>query len=497
MRFAGLGSPSFTSDETYDYRDSLRFCAQPDLRQPVSDGYLNGQLPFVAACGLYRLAGDGEHVARALSALAGVFSVAAAYLLGRRLFGERWGLLTGLLLAVSPFAVASSRLGFSHGHGFQVPFVLFAVLAALSTRAGKRDSAPWRSGIAGLLLGLALGSDLLAGFWAVSVLALLLVRLRTAGRKTLVGALLAFAGGFGLGLFSASPMYAFEPRASLADIRERIRFWDASTEFLWLGREVTELPLYYYAVVMLVKIGPPVVVLAGLAVVQALGPAREHAGARRTRALLLAFWPLLYFSLKPFKSPFYVAALLPVAYLLAVDGLQRAMRWTALRTRPWWKALMVVLVLAAEALPGAYVHPDYLMSGIHYGDRVYGDFQGPAVSHGQWIGEALGLIRADTLGSDPVVVVPNGYVPAQAEHYARRYGLGRVHTAKILSGVQSHREEVLASVQYAVINQDCLRHQRGRRVNRLLLRVREDPSFSLVATFRSGHLPMVWVYRRR
>lgn len=49
--------------------------------------------------------GDGEAAVRALSALCGILTIPALYLLGRRLVGQEVGLLAALILAVSPFHV--------------------------------------------------------------------------------------------------------------------------------------------------------------------------------------------------------------------------------------------------------------------------------------------------------------------------------------------------------------------------------------------------------
>lgn len=53
--------------------------------------------------------GDGEFVVRFLSVIWGVIGVAALYLFGRRVLGERAGLLAALLLAVSPIHVWHSQ----------------------------------------------------------------------------------------------------------------------------------------------------------------------------------------------------------------------------------------------------------------------------------------------------------------------------------------------------------------------------------------------------
>jgi hypothetical protein len=133
------------------------------------------------------------------------------------------------------------------------------------------------------------------------------------------------------------------------------------------------------------------------------------------------------------------------------------------------------------------------MTGIRYGARLYGDFAGPAVSHGQWVREALECVRDDAGRGDVVVVVPLGYAHRQVALYAGRLGLVSVHTAdRLRHGVNPR------SVEYAVVSNDVLAHEEGRQLNLGLLRLIEDGTqFQHLATVRSAGFPMARIWKRR
>lgn len=100
IRFFHAGTPALWTDEAFSLwvaRHSLpeiwRVTARLDAHPPLYYALLHYWLIF----------GEGETALRALSAVLGALTVPAAYLLGRTIGGARLGLLTALLLAVSPF----------------------------------------------------------------------------------------------------------------------------------------------------------------------------------------------------------------------------------------------------------------------------------------------------------------------------------------------------------------------------------------------------------
>ncbi len=106
VRFHHLGTQSLWNDEGNSLRLAQRSisdlidAAGRDIHPP---GY------YLALKGWIALAGESEFSLRALSALAGVLTVAVTMALGRALFSRAAGIMAGLLVALSPFAVYYSQ----------------------------------------------------------------------------------------------------------------------------------------------------------------------------------------------------------------------------------------------------------------------------------------------------------------------------------------------------------------------------------------------------
>jgi mannosyltransferase len=106
VRFHHLGTQSLWNDEGNSLRLAQRgigdliAAAGRDIHPP---GY------YLALKGWMALAGQSEFSLRALSALAGVLTVAVTVALGRALFSRAAGIMAGLLVALSPFAVYYSQ----------------------------------------------------------------------------------------------------------------------------------------------------------------------------------------------------------------------------------------------------------------------------------------------------------------------------------------------------------------------------------------------------
>jgi mannosyltransferase len=178
LRFYGLGTESFWYDETW----TASWSVQP-LGAVVR---MVNPLAYVVA-NLSLQVGRSEYVLRFAPALAGVLTVPAVYVLGRRLYGRREGLVAAFLLSVSVYAIYHSQelrfyawqmlfstlslyfllgglehnrkrdwLGFAlstalnlYNHSFAL-FVLASeglyvayVLAAAAVRTGDLPAAPW------------------------------------------------------------------------------------------------------------------------------------------------------------------------------------------------------------------------------------------------------------------------------------------------------------------------------------------------------------------
>lgn len=475
-RVVDLERPGLTYDEYYDVEDSLRFCRVGSLLEPISDGYLNGQAPFFLACGVYRLFGWHEISARGLAVAAGLLTVLATYSLARRFLPVRWALLAALMLGLAPFFLAASRLAFSHGHVFAVPWLILALRETLTK--SRRLLAPRAAWAAGLLAGAAAGNDLLGVPWAATLLALAWRRLDASSARARF--LVRFGVAFTAGLALTSPMYVVNPVVAAYDVAGRLAWWDAQREHFWLGEEVAALPWYYYGLVLLVKVSPPVLLLV-------LASLRRPTLA--AQVCLPCLWPIALLTLKAWKSPFYLTPFLPLLFVVAAASLRRLAQGRG----PSFALGGALVVLGVQAASIVDSHPNHLMAGIRYDPRLYGDFSGPAVSHGQWVLEALERVKHDGAPPNAVLVVPTGYAPRQLAHYAERLGFRRLHTPDQLKHGLNPRE-----VDYLVISHDVLAHEEGRRQNHALLRLAADGAqfHELAAIERSG-FPMVRIWKRR
>lgn len=481
-RTIALDEPGLTYDEYYDFEDSRRFCEEHKALVPISDGYLNGQAPFVLACIVYRLGGEHEIAARGVAVAAGLLTVWATYFLARRVLRTPFALLAAMLLGLSPFFVSASRLAFSHGHVFAVPWLVLALRVVLG-RSSRLDTVA-AACTAGLLAGFAAGNDLLAGPWILTLAGIGVSRLRRRPRARKLRFVACFAaawlGGLGLG----SPMYIVSPIDAVVDIAQRISWWDSQLGHVWLGAEVQSIPAYYYVVVLVVKLSLPVLLLIVLALCTNWTVA--------VRMCVICLWPVVMLSFKGWKSPFYLMPFLPLLYVVASESIRRLAlrRPIAKRTPTALTIVTVVVVIQVGTLLDS--HPHHLMTGIRYGQQFYGEFAGPAVSHGQWAREALKCVHDDAWQSNPVVLVPLGYAPRQVELYAARLGLAQVHTPdRLRRGVNPR------SVDYIITSHDMLANSEGVRLNGALLRlVADGTQFCALATVHAAGFPIARIWKR-
>jgi hypothetical protein len=495
-RLWDLGHPSFTYDELSDYEDSVRFSSHPSVLSPVSEGYLNGELPYFCAAGLYRLVGRSEAAARLQSVIGSILSVLLVFLIVKRLCGFGYGILALLLLGLSPFYLSASRLAFSHGHVLST-LPLLAMLWFLqrvhgdiaSNRVSKADL--WPTAAMGIFAGLALGSDLLAGFAAFSVLALLCIHALRSKERIHLALAASFAAGCLMGLLVASPTYVTAFPHSLRDAIWRIRVADGKSGYLWLGHVVRSIPIYYYLVVLATRLTPVVLVvsLATLALV-VRRPSSLHAFSR---LLLIFLWPLLYLSVKPWKNPYYLTPFIPLLFMLLADGIRILFSTRVFRERRYLAVIVVVAVLVDQAYAIIRLHPDYLMQGIEYSGRLYGEFQGPAVSHGQWIGEALSYVRQDCQDREPVVYAVSDVGTPQIRHYAEEYGvavrIGEVPPA------DTERDNAYVLISRDARQMICPDHKTAITRNATLVAFADHSAeYALVRTYYSARFPMLWIY---
>jgi len=137
------------------------------LRILEEPGYLPIYEPRVNSAGHYllllagslRLVGSSTLALRAVSALLGTAAVAAGYLVGRELFGRRWGLALAFLLAVCRWSINFSRIGM---YNIATPLLELVALGFLLRGLRRRRYADFA--LSGISLGL--GMVFYVGFLA-------------------------------------------------------------------------------------------------------------------------------------------------------------------------------------------------------------------------------------------------------------------------------------------------------------------------------------------
>ncbi len=168
LRLLYLGQKSFWLDEIVSV--SIARLDPAGFRNIVLSWELNEGLYYTLLRAWMHL-GQGEFFIRLLSALPSVAAVPFVYLLGRRLFSERVGLIAALLLAVNAFDVRYAQ----EARGYSL-FAFFAVLACwFFVRCV--DEPQKKGNWAGLAIALALGiyahfftGFLLPVFWLAALM---------------------------------------------------------------------------------------------------------------------------------------------------------------------------------------------------------------------------------------------------------------------------------------------------------------------------------------
>ncbi|RIK52126.1 MAG: hypothetical protein DCC57_10280, partial [Chloroflexi bacterium] len=138
-------------DEAANGLEALRVLREPVYRPIYTDGVnATGHYLWLIA-GAFRLFGVGTVALRVISALMGVATVAAAYGVGKEIYGRAVGLAAAGLVATAHWSVTFSRMGM---YNSATPLAELAVLWFLAR--GVRRNAPLDYGLAGLALGLGL-----------------------------------------------------------------------------------------------------------------------------------------------------------------------------------------------------------------------------------------------------------------------------------------------------------------------------------------------------
>ena len=113
MLFRSGATPLWDRDEPRFATATREMAQRGDWIVPTFNGELRPDKSILAywLMGIaYRIFGDGEFAARCFSGAAGTGAALLAYLLGKRMFDARVGLLAGWMLALSPMLMIESKL---------------------------------------------------------------------------------------------------------------------------------------------------------------------------------------------------------------------------------------------------------------------------------------------------------------------------------------------------------------------------------------------------
>jgi mannosyltransferase len=171
IRFATVSSQSYWVDEATTIHD-VSFGLGGLLHQV----HVNETTPpfyFIVAWLWAKVFGQGEAGLRSLSVLCGVASIPVAYLAGRELVSRAAGLVTALLVALSPFMVWYSQEARAYAMFALFSGLSFLFWARAYKRAETRELIPWV-----VVSALAMLTHFFAGFLIAPEAILLLYRFR-------------------------------------------------------------------------------------------------------------------------------------------------------------------------------------------------------------------------------------------------------------------------------------------------------------------------------
>jgi mannosyltransferase len=192
LRFATLDGQSLWFDEAVTAR--LLRMDLAGLLHAIPDSESSPPLYYLLAWLWTHVFGTGEVGLRSLSALLGTATIPVVWALGRRIGGERAGLVAAALIAVNPMLVWFSQEARAYGL-----LVLLAALAALLWLRALERPGPGRAAAWGVVAALALATHYYAIFLVTPMAIWLLLagartnRVRLAALAPLLVALVALA----------------------------------------------------------------------------------------------------------------------------------------------------------------------------------------------------------------------------------------------------------------------------------------------------------------
>jgi hypothetical protein len=272
-------------------------------------------------------------LARLVAVALSLFGVVAVYAVGRRLWGALEGVVAAAVLAFAFLPVAYSRYAVTDvGALLGVAITLYGIVT-LHERGATRDYV-----IAGLGLGLTVAFKYTAGLILVPILLAVVLHARRERPPLLrIVGLTALSGAIALVVFAiTNPYFLIDLSEAIDELRAQS--YAASQE---KPGQVQENPFWFYVKTLTWGIGWGAIVAAG---VGAIWEFRRD----RTRAVLLALFPLILFVYLSLDAERYFARWLLPAYPVlalfagvAIAGLARS-----ITARGAGRAALVALLIA-------------------------------------------------------------------------------------------------------------------------------------------------------
>jgi 4-amino-4-deoxy-L-arabinose transferase-like glycosyltransferase len=322
LRFWQLDKVGFNSDEAV-YSGTAASLAGNDVMRSMFPIFRAHPLFMQILLSFGMHDGISDWVARAINATIGVATVGATYLLGRRLYGHKVGLVACLLLAVMPYHVIVSRQVLLDG----LMTLCTTLVLYCAVRYVESGALPWMVATSALMGAAVLSKETsivmvgaLYAFFALTPTVRLRLRHVGIGLLVMAGVIIAFPLALSLsGRVSAGQHY-----------------------LLWqLFRRSNHETLFYFHVVP-GALGWATVVAAAVALVWL----RLENTWRERLLILWIVVPTVFFSLWPVKGFQYLLPIAPVVALLAGRALARVSTVAALRRRRAGELAMPALVVA-------------------------------------------------------------------------------------------------------------------------------------------------------
>ncbi len=286
--------------------------------------YAYGSLPFYTTRAAASLLGnvsprflswDGIlQVSRAVSAIWGAAACVLLALLGRRLFGERAGLLSGTFLAIAVLPVQNSHFGTN-----DIPLATLVTATFLLLARALDKETPASFGLAGVAAGLALATKASALTLLLPLgLAPLLLFFRTRRPSRAIAAAVATGLGFAAAFLAGQPTVVFAFRELLAGVAEQGQMVRNAGSVPYTNQYVgVPKVLYELKEIVLWGLGPALGLAALAGVAARVRPLWK---SRDPRELLLWAWAVPFFAVTAsfdVKFPRYLLPLYPVLMLAA------------------------------------------------------------------------------------------------------------------------------------------------------------------------------------